>query len=168
MLYTSFPVSCEKKEKDAHPAPSSPQGEGGSVTGRKRPLPWCHPCSAAGAPPPFDLLLREGYRGRLRPRSRAVLPKSLPQDPFSLGVPLCPAVPWYSCPFLAVIFAPWTAHIRSVQGRSLLTQGTKGAGPGLTIFRQSRSPRARPMISISAVATFVAKGILYWSHSRVM
>ena len=28
--------------------------------------------------PPFGLLLREGYRGRLRPRSRAVFPGSLP------------------------------------------------------------------------------------------
>ena len=43
-----------------------------------------------------------------------------------------------------------------------------GVGPGFTASRQSRSPRARPMMSISAEATLVAKGTLYWSHSRVM
>ena len=37
---------------------------------------------------------------------------------------------------------------------------------GLTMHRQSRSPRARPSTSISAVAMLLAKGMLFWSHSR--
>ena len=39
---------------------------------------------------------------------------------------------------------------------------------GLTMFRQSRSPRSMPSTSISAVATLEAKGMLFWSHSREM
>ena len=35
---------------------------------------------------------------------------------------------------------------------------------GRRTVRQSRSPRARPWMSISAVATLVAKGTLCWSH----
>ena len=37
---------------------------------------------------------------------------------------------------------------------------------GLTMQRQSKSPRARPSTSASAVARLLAKGMLFWSHSR--
>ena len=37
---------------------------------------------------------------------------------------------------------------------------------GFTMQRQSRSPRARPSTSISAVAMLLAKGMLFWSHRR--
>ena len=39
---------------------------------------------------------------------------------------------------------------------------------GLYMVRQSRSPRARPRISISAVPMLLAKGMLFWSHRREM
>ena len=42
------------------------------VTGRKRLLSWCHPCSAQKAP--SGLLLREGDRARLRARWWSRLP----------------------------------------------------------------------------------------------
>ncbi len=41
-----------------------------------------------------------------------------------------------------------------------------GRVEGFTMQRQSRSPRARPSTSISAVAMLLAKGMLFWSHSR--
>ena len=37
---------------------------------------------------------------------------------------------------------------------------------GLTMQRQSKSPRARPSTNASAVARLLAKGMLFWSHSR--
>ena len=43
-----------------------------------------------------------------------------------------------------------------------------GRVEGLTMYRQSRSPRARPSTSISAVAMLLAKGMLFWSHRREM
>ena len=39
---------------------------------------------------------------------------------------------------------------------------------GLTMSRQSRSPRFRPRMSTSAVATLLANGICRWSHRRAM
>ena len=39
---------------------------------------------------------------------------------------------------------------------------------GLTISRQSKSPRDRPRTSISAVAMLLAKGTRFWSHRREM
>ena len=72
------------------------------LTGRKRLAFVVPPMFSGESPPPFDLLLREGDRRRLRPRSRAVLRRSLPQDPSSQEVPLYPVVCRYSCPFLAV------------------------------------------------------------------
>jgi len=41
-----------------------------------------------------------------------------------------------------------------------------GREEGFTMQRQSRSPRARPRTSISAVAMLLAKGMLFWSHRR--
>ena len=41
-----------------------------------------------------------------------------------------------------------------------------GRVEGLTMQRQSKSPRARPSTSISAVAMLLAKGMLFWSHRR--
>ena len=44
-------------------------------------------------------------------------------------------------------------------------QTVTGLREGLMISLQSRSPRSRPRMSISAVATLVARGMLYWSQS---
>ena len=41
-----------------------------------------------------------------------------------------------------------------------------GRVEGFTMLRQSRSPRARPRTSISAVAMLLAKGMLFWSQRR--
>ena len=61
--------------------------------------------------------------------------------------------------------APWgKGACRSIR---VAAQERKGALPGLMASRQSRSPRLRPRISISAVARLVATGMLYWSHSRM-
>ena len=43
-----------------------------------------------------------------------------------------------------------------------------GRVEGFTMQRQSRSPRARPSTSISAVAMLLAKGMLFWSQRREM
>ena len=45
------------------------------------------------------------------------------------------------------------------------SQTLRGAFLGLTMSRQSRSPRARSWISISALPALVAMGTLCWSHS---
>ena len=58
--------------------------------------------------------------------------------------------------------------ITAKQAKCQAVQAEKGVRPGATLSRQSRSPRDRPMMSISAVATLVAKGTLYWSHRRVI
>lgn len=149
-----------------------PQGEEPSRDESVLPS-WCHPCSAARGPP-FDLLLREGNRGRLRPRSRAVFRPLLAVGPFqpggpslSGGVPLLMPVP-HGTQSKQSERAAGEPPATDITLKTPLCQGRKGALPGLTIFLQSRSPRARPIMSISAVATFVAKGILYWSQSLVM
>jgi len=51
-------------------------------------------------------------------------------------------------------------------GRFITKSYAMGRGRGLTSRRQSRSPRARPSTSISAVAMLLAKGMLFWSHRR--
>ena len=47
-------------------------------------------------------------------------------------------------------------------------QTVTGLREGLMISLQSRSPRSRPWMRISAVATLVAMGMLYWSHRWVI
>ena len=44
----------------------------------------------------------------------------------------------------------------------------KGTRLGFMASRQSRSPRAKPWISSSAVATLLAKGTECWSHRRII
>lgn len=56
-------------------------------------------------------------------------------------------------------------HPASARKKKSLSQTFRGAFLGLTISRQSRSPRARPWMSISALAALVAMGTLCWSHS---
>lgn len=85
-------------------------------------------------------------------RSADVLRARWPQKSFSLRFPLCPAALRYCFRVLAVLYysdecAQW----------SFLA---------LIIILQSRSPRCRPRISISAEARFVAHGTLCISHSR--
>ena len=53
-----------------------------------------------------------------------------------------------------------------LQYRSFYT--VTGLMAGLMISLQSKSPRSRPWIRISAVAALVAKGMLYWSHIWLM
>lgn len=69
------------------------------IHGTKAPA-FVVPPMFSGVTPPFGLLLREGYRGRLRPRSRAVFRPLLAAEPFqprgpslSGGVPLLMPVP---------------------------------------------------------------------------
>ena len=104
---------------------------------------------------PAGLLLppvvRGGCRGRLRPRSAAVLPPVRPGRS-QRRVPLCGAGDLEYCCGIC-------ADIRKIAQAMGLVEG-------LTMQRQSRSPRARPSTSISAVAMLLAKGMLFWSHRR--
>lgn len=56
----------------------------------------------------------------------------------------------------------------SVQSFGKTCQARGREVEGLTIRRQSRSPRARPRTSISAVAMLLAKGTRFWSQRREM
>lgn len=121
--------------------------------GRERKASWCHPNSGQTAP--FGLLLREGNRGRFRPRSAAVLPP-VPAGFSQREIPLCQPV----------LRSTAAASSRSDYHSRFpaVCQAIGRLLAGLTIMRQSRSPRARPRISISAVAMLLAKGTLLWSH----
>ena len=125
--------------------------------GRERKASWCHPNS--GQTTPFGLLLREGNRGRFRPRSAAVLPP-VPAGFSQREIPLCQPV----------LRSTAAASSRSDYHSRFpaVCQAIGRLLAGLTIMRQSRSPRARPRISISAVAMLLAKGTLLWSHRREM
>ncbi len=135
----------------------------------------------------FGLLVRGGSRGRFRPRSAAVLPPGR-TGRFQRCAPL-----WGSAAGLllrllrgvgdCILFSKKCQDLRPA-GASF--QAAEAAVPrdekpavstapcaqamgrveGLTIYRQSRSPRARPRTSISAVAILLAKGMLFWSHRR--
>ena len=115
---------------------------------------------APGEPPLASCGAGRG-RGRLRPRSAAVLPPLRPERS-QRRVPLCGAGGLEYC-----------CGIRAVQMNQqgdCMRFGEKcqamGRLEGLTMQRQSRSPRARPSTSISAVAMLLAKGMLFWSHRR--
>ena len=125
--------------------------------GRERKASWCHPNSGQTAP--FGLLLREGNRGRFRPRSAAVLPP-VPAGFSQREIPLCQPV--LRCTAAASSRSDYHSRFPAV------CQAIGRLLAGLTIMRQSRSPRARPRISISAVAMLLAKGTLLWSHRREM
>ena len=153
------------------------------ITGRKRLLSWCHPCSAA-AEPPFC----SGYGERAVyvsiPAAEAVFPPVLAVNAFSHGVFLCPAVSGLLMPrrrgAIDGISFSEKSQENGALSRMLRRAAAGGAGSmrsgyavkgfvlGLMISRQSKSPRSRPWMSISAVATLVAKGMLYWSHRRVI
>ena len=106
---------------------------------------------------PFGLLLRGGCRGRFRPRSAAVL-RSGRSERFQRCVPLCGSVTELLLRHLRGTFYFMAFCLKS--------QAIGRLEEGLTIQRQSRSPRARPSTSISAVAMLLAKGMLFWSHRR--
>ena len=124
---------------------------------------------------PFGLLVREGNRGRFRPRSAAVLPP-VQAGSFQREIPLCEPVLRHTA---AASMRCYSLRRREINGcrekqASLLyhsrfpaiCQAMGRLLAGLTIMRQSRSPRASPSTSISAVAMLLAKGTLFWSHSR--
>ena len=118
---------------------------------------WCHPNSRRKDPlwPP---LVRGGCRGRFRPRSAAVLRPGRPGRS-QRCVPLCG-------PMIGVLLR----HPRGMNDCRRFSPACQAMGrvEGFTMQRQSRSPRARPSTSISAVAMLLAKGMLFWSHSREM
>ena len=60
----------------------------------------------------------------------------------------------------------YTIHLIAVSRKKYQARGREVEG--LTIRRQSRSPRARPRTSISAVAMLLAKGTRFWSQRREM
>lgn len=144
----------------------------------------CHGTKAPAfvVPPMFSgplTALKPPVTGRVPWTSPPPLPGRLSSAPCrrilsAVGIPLCPAVCRYSCPLNAVktLLACGKelrlARRQNITSKTRRCQAGKGALPGLTTLRQSKSPRARPMISISAVATLVAKGTLYWSHKRVI
>ena len=105
--------------------------------------------------PPFA---RGGRRGRFRPRSAAVLRPGRPGRS-QRCVPLCG-------PMIGVLLR----HRRGMNDCRRFQPDCQAMGrvEGFTMHRQSRSPRARPSTSISAVAMLLAKGMLFWSHSREM
>ena len=218
---------------------------------------WCHPNSRRRAlrRASFGLLVRGGCRGRLRPRSAAVLPpgrtgrsqRCAPLWGSGSGIllrllrgyfvivcvfsqivkrgevvcmpcrerPLRRSVSGLFRPAAgertstgsgrkalrcfairvsffapAAVFLPWAFPVcagprfaqppkgrRPLDPRGLLKKAGEnfilapyamGRLDGFTMYRQSRSPRARPSTSISAVAMLLANGMLFWSHSREM
>ena len=124
---------------------------------------WCHPNSDALGRP-----FRPSVAGRGPPPSPGPLvalssPGPGPGAPSTLR-PL--SVGWrsgYSCAVMAV-----NAVMLYYFGQKVKGQGTKGSRPAPMTRRQSRSPRDRPWMSISAVATLVAMGTEYLSHRREM
>ena len=75
------------------------------------------------------------------------------QDAFSKCVPLCGSG-------FGVLLR---LHRGAIQFK---VSQAMGRVEGLTMLRQSKSPRARPSTSISAVAMLLAKGMLFWSQRR--
>ena len=71
----------------------------------------------------------------------------------------------YSCAVMAVNgdMLPYFPQKVKAVGKSYRAKGTR---LGFMPMRQSRSPRARPWMSISAVATLVARGTECSSHRR--
>ena len=126
------------------------------VTGRKRLLSWCHPCSAQKAP--SGLLLREGDRARLRARWWSRLPAACrgsfqPGDP-SL-VRRCERYLLRHCGFSSYDIIPKRGKSQSFstlcgnktggpQGPPVSNHAVKGLVLGLMMSLQSRSPRAPP------------------------
>ena len=101
---------------------------------------------------------RGGCRGRFRPRSAAVL-RLVRSGRFQRRVPLCGPEGQSTA----------AASQRDVLAYCIRCGGKcQAIGPleGFIMQRQSRSPRARPSTSISAVAMLLAKGMLFWSHRR--
>ena len=143
---------------------------------------------------PLSLLLREGDRARLRARSAGVFPVllavstlSMAQDSVCLTAFASGPRAWQqetsaaSCPAKpALVQAHCSRRLPtrtlSVRRCGRYCSGITAAGSaqtfrgvlGRTSSRQSRSPRARPWMSISAVAALVAKGTLCWSHRLVI
>ena len=111
-------------------------------------------------------------RGRFRPRSGAVFPPPVPYRPLTAagGLSLSggPGVlrrPHGGGPGIRLF-----CYYSTKRGQKSMGKGAQWFSLclGLTILRQSISPRSIPSTSISAVATLEAKGMLFWSHSREM
>ena len=129
---------------------------------------WCHPPS----PPPRNVppgrsLSGPMERGAGRGVSARARGLSSPGPPAPLAAQgrcsLFGGWAGYSCPVIAPSILYCMCFWGKCQGpyfsrRFLL----------LTMFRQSMSPRSMPSTSISAVATLEAKGMLFWSHRRVI
>ena len=62
----------------------------------------------------------------------------------------------------------WMDLMLPQNGEKVKSYRAKGTRLGFITSRQSRSPRARPWIRSSAVATLVAMGTECWSHRREM
>ena len=150
------------------------------VTGRKRLLSWCHPCSALEKRP-LAFCCGKGTAPVSGPAGGAVS-RPPAAGPSSQGTLLwCGGVSG-TCSVIAVSaltilsrkggkvnpFPRFPAIKRAAHRAARLNHAVKGLVLGLMMSLQSRSPRSRPWINISAVATLVATGILYWSHRRVI
>ena len=118
---------------------------------------WCHPCSE-GCTLPYSAHSGSGCSGdfgavRLIRRLGGCPSRAAPQRPCSQMVS--------SLPGTNAVLLPRHGHPGASAGHFY---------PYLTLFferiiiRQSRSPRCKPRISISAEARFVAHGTLYVSH----
>ena len=118
---------------------------------------WCHPCSE-GCALPYSAHSGCGCSGdfgtvRLIRRLGGCPSRAAPQRPCSQMVS--------SLPGANAVLLPRHGHPGASAGHFY---------PYLTLFferiiiRQSRSPRCKPRISISAEARFVAHGTLYVSH----
>ena len=129
---------------------------------------WCHPPSPPPRnAPPGRSLSGPMVRGAGRGVSARAHGLSSPGPPAPLAAQgrcsLFGGWAGYSCPVIAPSILYCMCFWGKCQGpyfsrRFLL----------LTMFRQSMSPRSMPSTSISAVATLEAKGMLFWSHRRVI
>ena len=110
---------------------------------------WCHPHSA-GTARPLAFWCGKGTGPSPGPLSRR-LSRPPAVSASSHGAFLCPAA--------------WAVLIRPQRGvfNCRFDYTFRGA-VGFKISRQSKSPRARPWMSISAEAALVAMGTLCWSH----
>ena len=127
---------------------------------------WCHPSSER----PGRSLKAPCCGGVAAPVSRpagsAVFGRARDRGALSTQRPLSVRRDsGYSCAVMAVNgdMLPYFPQKVKAVGKSYRAKGTR---LGFMPMRQSRSPRARPWMSISAVATLVARGTECSSHRR--
>ena len=132
---------------------------------------WCHPISERPGRSLIDPVLRRGRRACLQARWwRRLWPGPSPWGPLNLGQkPVGPLsvrrYPGYSCAVVAVN-ADMLPYFPQKVKEMWKTYRAKGTRLGFMPMRQSRSPRAKPWMSSSAVATLVARGTECSSHRR--